>query len=54
MQQIEIPVKAVKLWFWMLEDSGEPKLEEQSEQALLSLFNNLDAAKEYLEKHHVM
>lgn len=53
MNQIEIPARAVKLWFWMLEDSGEPNLAEQSEKALLSLFENLDIAREYLKKHPV-
>lgn len=53
MHQIEIPVRAVKLWFWMLDDSGEPKLAEQSERALLSLFADLDSAREYLNNHPV-
>ncbi|BDX05308.1 hypothetical protein [Planctobacterium marinum] len=53
MTQIEIPARAVKLWFWMLEDSGEPKLEAQSERALLSLFKDLDAAREFLKQHPV-
>lgn len=48
MAQVEIPVNALKLWFWMLEDSGEPNLEAQSERALLSLFKDLDTAKRYM------
>lgn len=53
MTQFEIPIRAVKLWFWMLESSGEPNLEAQSEKALLSLFKDLDAAREYLKQHPV-
>ena len=48
MAQVEIPINALKLWFWMLEDSGEPNLAAQSEQVLLSLFNDLDTAKRFM------
>ena len=48
MAQVEIPLNALKLWFWMLEDSGEPNLASQSEDALLSLFSDIESAKNYL------
>jgi len=48
--QVEIPLKALKLWFWMLDDSGEPKLEKQSEQALLNLFDSVPSARRYFKE----
>lgn len=48
MAQVEIPLNALKLWFWMLEDSGEPNLASQAEDALLSLFSDIESAKNYL------
>lgn len=51
MTQFEVPVNALKLWFWMIDDSGEPNLAEQSERALLTLFNDIESARNYLETH---
>ena len=51
MSEVVIPASAVKIWLWMLESSGEPKLENQSKGLLLRFFGSVESARKYLLEH---
>lgn len=44
---VNIPLSAMNLWFWMLEESDSKILSEQSQNILLALFDTLEQARAY-------
>lgn len=44
---VNIPLSAMNLWFWMLEESDSKILSEQSQNILLALFDTLEEARAY-------
>ncbi len=46
-QEVNIPLSAMNLWFWMMDESEDAILREQSQNILEALFDDLAQARAY-------